>query len=94
MYFKIFGEFRGDKKREGKITKFCENFRDSPNLVNEYVINTSPKKLRSNFCDLFFTAFSDFLFKIFGDFKCDKKLRKKFTIFFTVYGELVGKTCC
>ena len=77
MYFKIFGEFRGDKKREGKITKFCENFRDSPNLVNEYVINTSPKNCNKIFVIFFFTAFSDFLFKIFGDFKCDKKLREK-----------------
>ena len=33
--------------------------------------------MKQNFCDVYFTAFSDFLFKLFGDFYCVKKTRKK-----------------
>ena len=56
----------GDKKLGGKFTKFCENFRESLNLVINSVRKCSQILLKLFFCEVIFTIFSDYFFN-FGE---------------------------
>ena len=67
----------GWKKREDNFTKFCENFRDSPNLVNQYVINKSPKKMKFFFVMYISPHLVIFYSNYLVIFIVSKKLEKK-----------------